>query len=385
MNSQTEDLIEYKVYQTLYALDKHNKIRIWLAKIYQSSTNSIDKNIFPYVVIYYGYLDGKIQEDKLIYTKGKNIGKKNETSPLQQCELETDKKWKDKQEKDNYKLDLNECNKVYYPMLAQTFKEKNIIYPCYVQPKLDGCRCVVYYNKINNEIIYQSRTGMLFESFDHLNNDFQLLFQQYPSIILDGELYTDELPFETLAGLIKTKKKRDDTIVCKLNYYLYDIIEKEDYKIRLEKIMTLFDQISFNNIKKVDTFEINKEKEIYEYHQKFVEKNFEGLMIRQKNGHYEEKYRSNYLQKYKTFIEKEYEIIDYKEGHGRDDGCVIWICINENNVSFAVRPKGSLEYRKTLFLNGKEYIGKYLTVIYQELSENNIPRFPVGKDIRFDI
>ena len=32
--------------------------------------------------------------------------------------------------------------------------------------------------------------------------------------------------------------------------------------------------------------------------------------------------------------------------------------------------------------NGDKYIGKKLTVIYQELTEDGKPRFPVGKAIR---
>ena len=34
------------------------------------------------------------------------------------------------------------------------------------------------------------------------------------------------------------------------------------------------------------------------------------------------------------------------------------------------------------FRNGDKYIGRMLTVIYQELTDANVPRFPVGKSIR---
>ena len=49
---------------------------------------------------------------------------------------------------------------------------------------------------------------------------------------------------------------------------------------------------------------------------------------------------------------------------------------------FTVRPRGTMESRRKLFETGKKYVGKMLTVIYQELTEEGKPRFPVGKDIR---
>ena len=60
-------------------------------------------------------------------------------------------------------------------------------------------------------------------------------------------------------------------------------------------------------------------------------------------------------------------------------------CITKNNKEFNVRPKGTREYRRDLFLKGDELIGSKLTVIFQEYSSEGIPRFPVGKSIRVDL
>ena len=38
--------------------------------------------------------------------------------------------------------------------------------------------------------------------------------------------------------------------------------------------------------------------------------------------------------------------------------------------------------KKKLFENGDDYVGKLLTVVYQELTDDGLPRFPVGKAIR---
>ena len=50
--------------------------------------------------------------------------------------------------------------------------------------------------------------------------------------------------------------------------------------------------------------------------------------------------------------------------------------------AFWVRPKGTRAERRQWLEQAPDYIGKQLTVTYQELSEDNKPRFPVGKRIR---
>jgi DNA ligase-1 len=128
---------------------------------------------------------------------------------------------------------------------------------------------------------------------------------------------------------------------------------------------------------------VKNEDECKKMFEEFVSEDFEGIMLRNVNGLYKQNYRSNDLQKYKEFMESEFKIIDCKEGEGRDEGTVIWIC--ETPVDkrvFSVRPKGTIEMRRDWFKNSKKYIGKKLTVIYQELSELGVPRFPVGKSVR---
>ena len=135
-------------------------------------------------------------------------------------------------------------------------------------------------------------------------------------------------------------------------------------------------------IKYVKTDLIENINNIEKKHDEFVVEGYEGLMIRDKNGPYEPNKRSKYLQKYKKFVEEEFKIVGYKEGKGDEKGCVIWRCVTKDNQEFGVRPKGTNEQRKEYFKKADKYIGKKLTVIFQEYEDSGIPRFPVGKDIR---
>jgi DNA ligase-1 len=113
-----------------------------------------------------------------------------------------------------------------------------------------------------------------------------------------------------------------------------------------------------------------------------VLENNEGLMIRNKQGLYQLGSRSVDLQKYKEFEDAEYPVIGFTEGQGLAKGHVIWICRTKEGKDFHVVHKGTHEERAAFFKKAKSYIGKELTVRYQELSEDGIPRFPVGITFR---
>lgn len=387
----------YHTFPVLYGTEKNGKIKSWKAWVTVENSSAISH-------IEYGQLDGKKQINTRQYTEGKNIGKKNETTPLQQCMAETEKKWKDKQEKENYSTFIHEeknadaihtqegeflpKSKKIFPMLAHKYerdstknKKNDIQFPCYVQPKLDGLRCVLYMD--NGKVKAQSRTGTYFDTMEHICDSLFPLFRENPQLVLDGELYTDAIPFEELAGLIKKKKisTQDSARLKQVSYHVYDIINKDAYTKRYEQLCVLI-QDAIAHIKLVETKIVQNKDEFYAAFSEYINAGYEGIMLRNIHGLYVENYRSHDLQKYKEFVEDEYPIIGYKEADGRDKGTVIWICKTKEGREFCVRPKGSLEYRRQLFLDAESYVNKILTVIFQELSEQQVPRFPVGKAIR---
>ena len=358
------------------------------------------------------------------YTEGKNIGKKNETTPLLQCIAETRKKWLDKLYQESYQETMptpvqpeqhqdqsqdqsqeqeqQTSTKKYFPMLAHKFepasktaKKNTIIFPCFVQPKLDGLRCVVYRDPTTGEIRRQSRTGTYFDTMAHIAESLAPLFTKYPSAVLDGELYTTEIPFEELAGLIKTKKltPSDTDKLRVIEYHIYDIVDETlPYHTRHDSIKKMFAQVAASTassphklppyIRLVETIEAKTQAEFKAEFSRFIEEGYEGIMLRNKTGMYRCNYRSHDLQKYKEFQEDEFRIIGFMQGDGRDKGTVIWICETKEGKEFKVRPRGTIENRSKLFKTGEKYVGKMLTVIYQELTEDGKPRFPVGKDVR---
>ena len=276
-------------------------------------------------------------------------------------------------------------------MLAQDFNKhkKKVNYPCYIQPKLDGYRMI--YNTSSNSIT--TRQGKDFI----IVKETEILYRELCSLpsgyILDGELYVhkDEISFETLGVLRKTKglSTKDKLNLNKIEYHVYDIIDLTcNYKERkqlLESLLNKSDSL-FKMIKNVNTYEVNSENELKEYHSNFVnEEGYEGTMIRNINGIYKEKYRSYDLLKLKDFMDDEFEIINYtfeKDTSGADENLIVWV-IKVNNVECKVRPKGTKEERKELYKqcekNFLKFKGRKLWTKFFEYTLGGNLRFPTTK------
>jgi ATP-dependent DNA ligase len=264
-------------------------------------------------------------------------------------------------------------------MLAHTFdfrKPGRVRFPCFTQPKIDGVRCLVYRNE-ENEVVACSRTGHRFTTVQHILDALSTVFRDHPNIVLDGELYSDVMPFEELVGKIK-QKSHEPVIV--IHYHVYDHVSNEPFYLRTVFLKSLFPLPVC--IRWVDTHEINNIVDIRTRFLEYTDKGYEGIMIRNRDGKYTTGGRSYDLQKYKEFCEDEFEIVDFREGEGRDEGACIWVCKTTQGKPFSVRPKGSMELRRRWFRDGTQYIGRLLTVRYQGFGRSGVPRFPVGRCVR---
>jgi ATP-dependent DNA ligase len=379
-------------YPKLYNLQGNNKIYEWSIKIEKTSDS------FGYLIITsHGQTNGK----QIVHTNEIKEGKAKRTS-LEQAILESNRKWENKKTKELYCVDINNINNsnnsvemIVRPMLANKFifelyknnsKAFKIQLPAFVQKKYDGIRCLSYIK--NGKVILESRKGVEFENFEILKSQLKKLLEKFPeNFYLDGELYTQQLDFEVISGLVRMSEKKcsleDKVMINEIEYHIYDIFDTNQPELTYQDRYLILKNMIFEPLcKKVETFIAKELFEIKDMHDAFVQDGFEGIMVRDMNGKYEPNKRSKYLQKYKVFMEEEFEIIGFHEGSGDEKGAIVWECKTHDNKSFAVRPKGTFEFRKKLFDNGSTYIGKMLTVIFQEYSSDNVPRFPVGKALR---
>lgn len=395
------------LFPALYKLN-NKKVYQWTVSLIPEG-ETIDK---LHILTQYGYVGGSLIEKTKTLEKGKAS-----RSLLEQATLEAKSKWTDKKEKELYteenplvksnSLESGEMSgsiisqpkkSTVRPMLAHTFSSKKpCSFPKYVQRKYDGIRCIAYLGDGSGGesvgVILESRNGVAFPHFQLLKTQLSAILSL--GVYLDGELYTDEIPFETLSGLIRSKKISDveKTRLNIIQYHIYDVYDSNQSNLpfilrmeALEKLLLPTTLVGSNSlIRKVETEIVVNMEQILEKHAQYVASGYEGIMIRHLEGPYETDKRSKYLQKYKEFLEEEFEIIGFHQGDAGELGCVIWDCkTNVGNKQFAVRPRGTFEQRKKNYLEGSSFIGKKITVIFQEYSQDGIPRFPVGKAIRED-
>jgi DNA ligase-1 len=346
------------------------------------------------IVTKFGQVGGKIQITNDTITEGKNKGKKNETSALEQAIKEAEARWT-KQKKKGYvesieAAQLEEVDKVIEggisPMLAHVFSKHGhkIKYPCYFQYKLDGTRllCVVKDGKAS----LWSRTRKKITSLPHIIEEVERN-SHGRSFILDGEAYNHNYKdnFEKIVSLVR--QEEPDPNHTEVEYHVYDMPSFDgDFIERLVNLEDYFEfAIESRYVKKVDTSVINSEDEVMDAFYQAKELGYEGIMIRNFKGRYLNK-RSYDLLKVKEFDDSEFKIIGIEEGRGKLAGHVgAFVCETEDGKQFLAKAKGSLENLKKYFENHSLWEGKFLTVQYQGLTKYGIPRFPVGLRIREEL
>jgi DNA ligase-1 len=271
------------------------------------------------------------------------------------------------------------------PMLAHPFDKRkhNITYPAIVQRKFDGVRCLAILNE-DGTVKLMSRKGKEFPHLNHIRESIAKA-NDNTNIVLDGELYSDTLTFQELVGLVRrvTLKPGNDEQMLEVSLRVYDCIDlnnEQDFEDRYDVIKGVTAKADYLSL--VENVPVENEGQIHEAQQRFVSEGYEGAMVRNLKGAYRIGKRSADLQKVKTFLDDEYEISAFVEGTGNEAGCVIWECVTSDGQTFRVRPRGTQEERKALFQNGSSYVGQLLTVRYQELTDDGVPRFPVGIAIR---
>ncbi len=337
----------------------------------------------------HGQVDGKLQKSsKKILPK--NEGKKNATTGPQQAQKEAEALHKKKLDR-KYRLTVEDALKGnILPMLAKDpkkYKHKKK-FPGFAQPKLDGCRATARVE--DGEIIFSSRDGKEWKYVQHLKTQLASLdFTE--GQVLDGELYLHDVTFQEVTRRLKSEKPENSTI----EFWIYDMPESLEhatavgFETRLKNLMSFFAMQTEGkapNVKLVSTVLVNSEEELKTFHDKCVSEGYEGAIFREIGPEYPYLYghRGDGLWKIKEFEDAEFKVVGHKEGEGRLEGTVIWICAQEEGHTFEVTPEGTLEERAELFKNAQRFYGLPLTVKFFGRSEKNIPRFPTGKDFRIE-
>jgi len=293
------------------------KTKVWSIRVFQDSDG------IATIETTHGYEDGKMQINQKTISQGKNIGKKNETTPYEQACSEARALWVKKKESGYVSREIlaaaaasclemigaitdGASNKgrssdddVPSPMLAHDYHKRgnSAIFPCYTQPKLDGTRCLA----ISGKGLFSRMRKPFPAPLEHIMTEINHL---PPNLILDGELYSKTLTFQEIVGTVKKAKGGDPVKQQQIQLYVYDLVDMErPFEARLKTLQTLFGRNHFQHLVLVPTKRCESETNMKEQHAVHVADGYEGIMLRTMRGDYKQS-RSTHLLKYKEFKHK---------------------------------------------------------------------------------
>ena len=273
------------------------------------------------------------------------------------------------------------------PMLAYPVSDKPIDYskPTFIQPKLDGVRCVIQCDDWGGITAY-SRTGKEWKNIQHVLEQLVPFFEKYPNVILDGELYNHDFKdnFEKIISMVRKTKPTPEARVESaenVQFHCYDIIDEElpfEHRIEFvtEALMLLGDSIYT-----VDTNMVFREDDAKVYHARNIDSGYEGSIVRT-NDTYACK-RSHNLRKFKDFHDTEATITGWVEGKGKRIGTIgKFLAVDSEGNEFGMPVMDKFKYLQDNFEVMQGYVGKTATFTYFERTKANSYRHPLFKCIR---
>ena len=258
----------------------------------------------------------------------------------------------------------------------------------YMQPKLDGVRCLIQLND-KGEVYAYSRTGKPWLNIAHILEDLEYFFEIHPDVVLDGELYNHDLrdDFEKIISLVRKQKPHSlDKAESKelVQFHCYDYVEtvmNMPYSYRKDQLCT--SDMYSDCVKYVPTYLIKDDAHAKVSHEINLNDGYEGSILRLDTP-YQCK-RSYSLQKFKDFHDTEATIIGYVDGKGKREGTLgKFLMQDDDGVKFGCPPGKGYNYKMLadMLTNIHNYIGKRATFTYFERTKAGSYRHPLFKTLR---
>lgn len=397
-------MTEFQLGQVMYGVTSKGAIKTWRAKVYSTSAEQPtiqplrDHSAATIEIITQTKLDGKEVVRTEVITEGKNLGKANETTPYEQAVNEAESRYRKKIKKgyrtevptDLTKADTNALG-LPKPMLAypldKVSKVEFKIGETYVQPKFDGHRALV--TRLNGEIMMYSRGGDRITTMEHILDHLDDRVKE--GEIFDGELYLHGELLQDIGSYIRKYRKG---VSEKIVYYIYDVMMPEPYTQRLNKLRMTLTDVSEDKKKPIflaPTMLVSSLAEAMELRDMFIDKGYEGAMLRTHDKGYKVGFKSRTLIKLKKFDDNEFKIVDVVEGKDRHVNDVnlkvaCFVCeISPGGPRFEVTSMGDMHEKDKTWWERKTFIGKMLTVQHSGYTKAKKPWHPVALQLREDI
>lgn len=318
-----------------------------------------------------------------------NVGKSNARNAEEQAVFEVEAEYRKKRKigyVDTVKKAMKETFRV---MLAQNYEDRIDLVAEHLeegktvlsQPKLNGIRCIASFGGL------LSRKNTPIVSCPHIVEQLKPVFDRYPELILDGELYNHTLmdDFHNLSGCIRKtnlSSKQLKYITQIVQLHVYDMYHPDmpqlvyrQREIELRSIYKKFFQGKPSMIRFVPSKEVQSLEHIEELYKEYISHGYEGQILRL-NHHYDMR-RSKFLLKHKEWKDAEFKVVDIIEGKGNRAGMAgsVKLRLGKNKFFYSM-PMGDRAFLKRLLKEKKRYIGGEATVRFFDYTPAGVPFHP---------
>lgn len=251
--------------------------------------------------------------------------------------------------------------------LAVPFNPKRVVWPCVIEPKLDGIRATWIPG-----VGYRSREG---------NPLIGPTFEGPVDYVLDGELLAED--FQSTCSAVR--------VGGSLRFVVFDAIPLAEWTAstfvlslarRLELRHGHLRPYWTETVSAIHSTRVLSRRELQNYHKQFVEAGYEGSMVKALAAPYTPG-RSSAWMKLKPHDDLDVRVIGVAPGHGRYLGQLgALICELESGMHVKIGVGMSLADRSRWM--AQRMIGRRCEITYQGLTCAGVPRFARFKRWRAD-
>jgi len=272
--------------------------------------------------------------------------------------------------------------------LAQKFEYKRMSQWVYVEPKLDGIRCLAVVD--GEDVKLFTRAGKLITNFD---DTVGKELARLPSGAYDGEIMSND--FTDLMRQVYRKENKD---VSDVYFAIFDYLTPEEWRKKgttnslktRKNILKSFinsahksENLKYLKQVRYVLFPDPTEAQLKSEHDRRVEQGYEGIMIKDTDAQYCFG-RDWSVMKYKAFFDADVKVIGLQEGTGKHQGKLGSFLVDYKGVEVNVGSGLNDELREQIWNDQNNIIGRTIEVRYQEETPDGSLRFPTFVCFRND-
>ena len=176
----------------------------------------------------------------------------------------------------------------------------------YASRKLNGLRG--QFKSRNGKYVFLTREELPLIGFNEIEKELNQLQLEYDLSLIDGEVFTQNIPFQTIISIARGEKSFNPEEKKLLKFNIFNI-QKNNYKWKntkemIDYINKIFEKSTFDYIVALEyEYVKNNSDDILNKCIQYTNEGFEGIVLRDPVISYEPGKRNNHLLKYKLFAE----------------------------------------------------------------------------------